>query len=98
MLQAQATLWDELLARVDPAFWGEVALSHLPWAPTVDKQTIPEPPIERITTGAAADIDLLVGSNMEETRLFFVCDGSIDRITDEARSAIAGAYGLSMSA
>jgi carboxylesterase 2/para-nitrobenzyl esterase len=95
VLQAQAKLRDELLARPDPAFWGEVALSYLPWAPTVDKQTIPEAPIERITAGAAADIDLLVGSNMEETRLFFVCDGSIDQITEEALSAIAGAYRLS---
>ena len=71
VLQAQAKLRDELLTRPDPAFWGEVALSYLPWAPTVDNETIPEPPIERITAGAAADIDLLVGSNMEETRLFF---------------------------
>ena len=26
----------------DPAFWGEVALSYLPWAPTVDGETVPE--------------------------------------------------------
>jgi len=72
-----------------------VALSYLPWGPTVDHHTIPEPPIERIAAGDAADIDLLVGANMEETRLFFLADGSIDRITEEALSATAGAYGLS---
>lgn len=94
-LQAQAKLRDELLARPDPAFWGEVALSYLPWAPTVDKHTILDPPIECITAGAAADIDLLVGSNVDETRLFFVVGGSIDRITPDALLAIAGAYGLS---
>jgi hypothetical protein len=91
----QAKSRDELLVRGDPAFWGEVALSHLPWAPTVDKQTIPEPPIERITAGAAANIDLLVGSNVEETRLFFVVGGSIDQITEGALSATTSAYGLS---
>ena len=32
---------------------------------------------------------------MDETRLFFLSDGSIDRVTYEALSAIAGAYGLS---
>jgi carboxylesterase type B len=37
---------------------------------------------------------MLVGSNTEETRLFFLSDGSIDRFTDEAVSAIAAAYGL----
>jgi carboxylesterase 2/para-nitrobenzyl esterase len=94
LLQAQAKLRDELLARPDPAFWGEVALSYLPWAPTVDGDMIPERPIDAIRAGAAADIDLVVGSNTEETRLFFVSDGSIDRITEEALSAIAGAYGL----
>jgi len=95
VLQAQAQLRNELLTRPDPAFWGEVALSYLPWAPTVDNETIPKPPIECIAAGSAADIDLLVGSNTEETRLFFVSDGSIDRITDHALAAIAGAYGLS---
>lgn len=95
VLQSQAKLRNELLMRPDPAFWGEVALSYLPWAPTVDHDTLPEPPIERIAAGDAADLDLLVGSNTEETRLFFVVDGSVDRITEEALSAIAGAYGLS---
>lgn len=94
LLQAQAQLRDELLARPDPAFWGEVALSYLPWAPTVDGETIPERPIDRILAGRAADIDLLVGTNTEETRLFFLSDGSIDRITDAAVVAMAAAYGL----
>ena len=95
VLRAQAKLRDELLARPDPALWGEVALSYLPWAPTIDNETIPEPPIKRITAGSAADIDLVVGSNLDETRLFLLSDGSIDRITEQALSAIAGAYGLS---
>jgi len=95
VLQAQATLRDDLLARPDPSVWGEVALSYLPWAPTVDGQSIPEPPIEAISAGAAAEIDLLIGSNTEETRLFLLSDGSIDRITEEALAAIATAYGLS---
>jgi len=95
MLAAQAQLRDDLLARPDPEFWGEVALSYLPWAPTVDGATIPAPPVERIRAGAAADIDLLVGSNTEETRLFLLSDGSIDRISDEALVTLAAAYGLS---
>lgn len=36
----------------------------------------------------------MVGTNTEETRLFLLSDGAIDRITEEAVSAIAGAYGL----
>jgi para-nitrobenzyl esterase len=94
VLLAQAQLRDDLLARPDPAFWGEVALSYLPWAPTVDGETIPAPPLDRIRAGAAADIDLLVGSNREETRLFLLSDGSIDRITEEALAGMAAAHGL----
>jgi carboxylesterase 2/para-nitrobenzyl esterase len=94
VLQAQAKMRDDLQARPDPAFWGEVALTYLPWAPTVDGQTIPNPPIEAIRTGVAADIDLLVGSNTEETRLFLLSDGTIDRLSGDALAAIAVAYGL----
>jgi len=95
VLQAQTLLRNELIARPDPAFWGEVALSSLPWAPTVDGEILPEPPIEAIRAGAASDMELLVGSNTEETRLFLLSDGSIDRITEEALSRLAAAYGLS---
>jgi para-nitrobenzyl esterase len=95
ILQAQAKLGAELLARPDPAFWGEVAFSCLPWAPTVDGATIPAAPIERIREGIAADIDLLVGSNREETRLFLLSDGTMDRITEEALAGMARACGLS---
>jgi carboxylesterase 2/para-nitrobenzyl esterase len=93
-LQAQAQMREELLTRPDPAFWGEVMLSYLPWAPTVDGETIPQPPIVAIRAGVAADIDLLVGSNTEETRLFLLPDGTMDRFTDQALAAMAAAYGL----
>jgi carboxylesterase 2/para-nitrobenzyl esterase len=94
LLGAQAQLRHEILAHPDPAVWGEVAASYLPWAPTVDAETVPERPIDRILGGAAADIDLLVGSNTEETRLFFLSDGSIDRIADDDVVKLAAAYGL----
>jgi para-nitrobenzyl esterase len=94
VLAAQSKLRSDLLTRPDPAFWGEVALSLLPWAPTVDGHILPERPIDAIRAGVAADIDLLVGSNVEETRLFLLSDGFIDRITDEALVALANAYGL----
>jgi carboxylesterase 2/para-nitrobenzyl esterase len=94
VLQAQARIRDDLQAHPDPAFWGEVTRTYLPWAPTVDGQTIPMPPIEAIRGGVAADIDLLVGSNTEETRLFLLCDGTIDRMTGEALAAMAVAYRL----
>ncbi len=94
LLDAQTELREELLQRPDPALWGEVMQHYIPWAPTIDGETLPEPPIEAIRTGAAAEIDLLVGSNTEETRLFLLPDGTLDRVTDEALPAMAAAYGL----
>jgi len=94
ILQAQAKMRESLLERPDPAFWGEVALTYLPWAPTVDGDTLPERPIDAIRRGAAADIDLLVGSNVDETRTFFLSDGAIDRITEQGLMAIVAAYEL----
>jgi carboxylesterase 2/para-nitrobenzyl esterase len=94
VLAAQAKLRSDLLTRPDPALWGEVALSFLPWAPTVDGDILPKCPIDAIRAGVAADIDLLVGSNVEETRLFLLSDGFIDRITDEALIGLSNAYGL----
>jgi carboxylesterase 2/para-nitrobenzyl esterase len=98
ILQAQAKLREDLQLRPDPAFWGEAAISYLPWAPVVDGDILPDHPIDAIRMGAAANIDLIVGSNTEETRRFLLSDGSIDRITEEALVMIAGAYGLSPEA
>ena len=37
---------------------------------------VPALPIERIASGAGADVDLLVGTNTEEQRLFVVRSGA----------------------
>jgi carboxylesterase 2/para-nitrobenzyl esterase len=95
LLEAQARIRESLLERPDPKLWGEVALTYLPWAPTVDGDTLPERPVDAIRRGAAADVDFLVGSNVDETRLFLLSDGSIDRITEADLAAMASAYGLS---
>jgi carboxylesterase 2/para-nitrobenzyl esterase len=95
LLQAQAELRNDMAAMLpDPVFWGEVALTNLPWQPAIDGDVIPERPIDRIVAGAGADTDLLLGANTDETRLFLVTAGAIDHITPEALAAMAAAYGL----
>ena len=94
VLQAQGELRDDLAARPDPEFWGEVALTNLPWQPTIDGDIIPARPIDRILAGSGGDIDLLVGSNTEENRLFLVAGGAIEHITPEALAAAVAAYSL----
>lgn len=95
MLQAQAELKADIMARPDPEHWGvEVAVSFMPWQPVIDGEILPEHPLDRIAGGASSSIDLIVGSNLEEWRFFTVPDGSIDRITPEILGMLATGYGL----
>lgn len=99
VLAAQAELRADLLAHPDPERWGgEVVASMLPWQPVVDGDIIPARPIDRIVAGAGADIDVVVGTNTDEWRLFLVPDGAIEHVTDEALVAVVAAYGLPVEA
>jgi para-nitrobenzyl esterase len=99
LLAAQAELRADLLAHPDPERWGgEVVATMLPWQPVVDGDVIPARPIDRIVAGAGAGIDLIVGTNADEHRLFLVPDGAIEHITDEALAGAVAAYGLPVEA
>jgi len=99
LLAAQEELRAGLAAHPDPRRWGgEVVSSMLPWQPVVDGDVIPARPIDRIADGAAAGIDLMVGTNTDEHRLFLVPGGAIDRITAEALAGAVAAYGLPVEA
>jgi para-nitrobenzyl esterase len=56
---------------------------RLPFQPVVDGTTVPTPPLEAVAAGAAADVDLLLGTNLDETRLFTALDPRV-RALDEA--------------
>ncbi len=94
LLAAQVELKVEVVSRPDPERWGEVAVNLLPFEPVIDGETVPARPIDRIAGGASAGVDLLVGTNIDETRLFLVPGDAIDLVTDEALMATAAAYGL----
>jgi carboxylesterase type B len=99
VIAAQAALRAELEAGPDPARWGgEVIASMLPWQPVIDGDVLPAVPLERIAGGAGAGIDLLVGSNDDENRLFLVSIGGIEQVPDAALAGIVAAYGLPVEA
>lgn len=95
LVQAASDLVVEVQTAPDPARWGQLALSLLPFAPTVDGSVLPNAPVEGFATGRGADIPLLIGSNRDEARLFLVAPGMIDLIDDTTLTAVAGGYGLS---
>jgi para-nitrobenzyl esterase len=95
VLAAQAELIADLAAHPDPERWGhELVLTMMPWQPVVDGIVIPEPQLDRIAAGSAASVDLIVGTNTDEHRLFLVSVGAIDQVTPEALAAVVAAYGL----
>ena len=95
LLTAQTELEADLGARPDPERWGpEVLLSMMPWQPVIDGDVIPARPVDRIAAGAGADVDLMVGTNIDEHRLFLATTGAIDLITEAALTGATAAYGL----
>jgi para-nitrobenzyl esterase len=97
-LAAQSELMGDLMTHPNPERWGEVVANRLIWEPVVDGVTLPAPPIDRISAGASANVDLLVGSNADEWRLFLVPGGAIKDISDEALAGAVAAYGLPIDA
>ncbi|QNN53988.1 carboxylesterase/lipase family protein [Nocardioides mesophilus] len=84
LIQAQAELAAEMAAAPDPERWGEgLVPSMMPWQPTVDGDVVPAPPMERIAAGAGAQVDVLVGSNTEDWKMFLVITGELWQIADE---------------
>jgi para-nitrobenzyl esterase len=94
LLQAQVELSADVFNKPDPALWGEVAANLMPFEPVIDGDILPARPIDRLTAGAGAKADVLVGTNAEEQRLFLVPNGVIRHITEEAVAGTAAAYGL----
>ena len=84
LLAAQAELKAELLTDPDPERWGQaVVTSTMPWQPVIDGQVVPGLPIERIAAGSGRQVDIIVGTNTDDWRLWLVVSGAIGRVTDD---------------
>jgi para-nitrobenzyl esterase len=59
-------------------------LGGLPWQPSVDRDFLPEPALDAIARGAGAEVDLLVGTNRDEWKLFQLADLRARRMDEEA--------------
>jgi para-nitrobenzyl esterase len=94
LVQAQQELRIEISAHPDPARWGEVAANLMPFEPVIDGNLLPARPIDSVAAGAGANVDLLVGNNADEFRLFLVPVGTINVINEEMLSRAIAAYGL----
>ena len=94
-MQAASDLVVEVQTAPDPARWGQLALSLLPFAPDRGRHGAARPPADAIAAGQGRGVPLLIGSNRDEARLFLVAAGTIGLIDEAALEAVASAYGLS---
>lgn len=95
LIQAASDLVVEVQTAPDPAKWGALSLSLLPFAPVVDGDTVPVQPLEAFAAGRGARVPLMTGSNRDEARLFLVAPATIDLIDEPTLSVAAAGYGLS---
>jgi para-nitrobenzyl esterase len=68
--------------------WGAVAHCVTPFSPVVDGDVLPQDPWQALAAGAARDIDLIVGHNQNEYRLFIAMAGRLGQITDEQANTV----------
>jgi para-nitrobenzyl esterase len=94
VFEAAEKLVNEVQTAPDPAKWGPLALSLLPFCPTVDGTVLARPPLEAFAAGAGSDVALLTGWNAEEARLFLVAPGIIGFVDEPTAVAGASAYGV----
>lgn len=81
LTEAGQTLGAKMAQYVDR--WGRIAPTVTPFSPVVDGDVLPATPWQALASGAARDVDLLVGHNRDEFRLFLVMGGMYGKITDE---------------
>lgn len=56
----------------------------LPFAPVVDGHVLPRHPLAAIAAGDARDVALLIGTTLEEIKLFSIMDGKARTLDDDA--------------
>jgi len=95
LVAAQRQLSEDIAVQPDAVRWREIAANMMAFEPVVDGEILPARPIDGITAGNGRDVDLLVGTNTDEHRLFLVPTGVADVANDAIVQLTAGALGLS---
>jgi para-nitrobenzyl esterase len=97
LVDAQRQLSADIALNPDPVRWGEITGNMMAFEPVVDGQVLPARPIDGIAAGNGRHVDLLVGTNRDEDRLFLVPTGVADAVDDASLQLVTGALGLSAS-
>jgi len=93
LVAAQQKLSTDITLNPDPNRWGEISVNLMAFEPVVDGEVLQARPIDNVAAGAGGDVDLLVGSNRDEQRLFLLPTGVMDIMDEASLSLVAGALG-----
>ena len=93
LIAAHAALDADVMANPDPEFWGLSMAGAMLTQPVIDGDVIPSAPLECIRAGSAAGVDVLVGTNVDDWRMFLAFTGAIGQITDQMLSGPVKQYG-----
>ncbi|MHC5907826.1 carboxylesterase/lipase family protein [Streptomyces sp. S6] len=63
--------------------WGRLAYTVTPFFPVIDGEVLPYVPFTALADGAARDVELVVGHNRDEFRLFEAMLGQLGKVTAE---------------
>ncbi|HTJ59598.1 MAG TPA: carboxylesterase family protein [Candidatus Saccharimonadales bacterium] len=93
IIAAHAALDADVMADPDPARWGISMAGAMLTQPVIDGDIVPSVPIERIRSGSAADVDVIVGTNVDDWRMFLAFTGELGTITDRMITGAVTEFG-----
>jgi para-nitrobenzyl esterase len=94
LVVAQQQLSLDIATTRDRSVWHEIAFDSMPFEPVIDGDVLAARPIDAISAGAGSDVELLVGSNLDEFRLFLVPNGVVEYVDESIVREAATALGL----
>jgi para-nitrobenzyl esterase len=97
LVDTQRQLSEDIALNPDPGRWREISANMMAFEPVVDGQILPARPIDGVAAGNGRHVELLVGTNRDEHRLFLVPAGVADATDDATLHVVAGALGLDAS-
>jgi para-nitrobenzyl esterase len=80
--EAPAAAVLEAQLRAVNALWGSVR--GLAFQPVQDGRTLPRPPLDGVRSGGARGVDVLVGTNLDEYKLYRPTDPKVESLDDAA--------------
>jgi carboxylesterase type B len=99
LIDAHGALDADVVAHPDPECWGMSMAGAMLMQPVIDGELLPAEPLALLRAGSAGSVDMIVGTNVDDWRLFLAFTGELPRITDEMLTGPLARYGpLSLEA